>query len=438
MKYITYKILFLAIFFISHINMNAQRNVIWVHGLDGNANSWKHYNDIFDNERDINSLRQTYNTGYGINNMANQVILSIDNYYANKSHNPNNLAIGHSMGGVAIRDADRITHNTGNRFGGYITVTSPNYGAPISNSLSDGSVASAGQNAFNKIKAGPISEFFSLPWGIVANWTTTTLGKIYITNDLVEGLQGTPTTNNDLKQGSSAISAINNYTDNVNPNIPRISIWASENSPVHWRMFSTQVYGNDYTLVNHVNTARGKYDSFYHSNRTQAIIFSGLLMPSQAALRYYRAVQWKKGRDWIDNSETVWNSLIKSYHTEQQTYWIQVWVPCDNTYPPMKSTNSYDDNSKPIVPDPDCGEWRWVQRTRYVTINDPSDGLVPKYTQIMKNNPTPNSEYRVYGANHLEVRNMTVDGNNTDETYEEFKKIFNREDWFKTDLNPNK
>ncbi len=50
----------------------------------------------------------------------------------------------------------------------------------------------------------------------------------------------------------------------------------------------------------------------------------------------------------------------------------------------------------------------------------------------MKNNPTPNSEYRVYGANHLEVRNMTVDGNGVDETAVEFRKIFNRTDWFKT------
>lgn len=164
MKYITYKILFLAIFFISHINMNAQRNVIWVHGLGGNASSWEHYNDIFDNERDINSLRQTYDTGFGISNMANQVILSIDNYYAHKSHNPNNLAIGHSMGGLAIRDADRITHNTGNRFGGYITVTSPNYGAPISNSLTDGSVVCAAQNALSKITAGPISENIMPGW----------------------------------------------------------------------------------------------------------------------------------------------------------------------------------------------------------------------------------------------------------------------------------
>jgi len=63
-----------------------------------------------------------------------------------------------------------------------------------------------------------------------------------------------------------------------------------------------------------------------------------------------------------------------------------------------------------------------------------------KYTQIMKNNPTPNNTYRVYGANHIEVRDMTHDGNNVDETYEVFKLIFNRphNDFFRTDLKPNK
>ena len=44
----------------------------------------------------------------------------------------------------------------------------------------------------------------------------------FIDNDLVQGLQGTPVTNNDLRVGSQTINAINDYETNL----PRISIWA--------------------------------------------------------------------------------------------------------------------------------------------------------------------------------------------------------------------
>jgi hypothetical protein len=126
-----------------------------------------------------------------------------------------------------------------------------------------------------------------------------------------------------------------------------------------------------------------------------------------------------KGRNWIDTSETMWCSLIKTTQTVQQTHWVEVWVPCN--YPPIERNI-----------DPDCGEWVWVQQTYTTTINYPSDGLLPKYTQIMKNNPTANNTYYVSGANHIEVRNMTKDGNGTDETKEQFDDIFDRTDWFKT------
>ena len=334
------------------------------------------------------------------------------------------------MGGLAVRDADRITHNTGKRFGGYITVTSPNYGAPIANSIIDGDVTAAAKDAFNKIKAGPISELLPLSWAIITNWTVKKLGNIFINDNLISGLIGTTTTKIDLEQGSPAVNAINNYTDNVNPNIPRISIWASENSHVHWRLFSTELYGDDHTLVDKINTIRGKYNSFYNLNNSLRIYNLVLLQFYQASIHAVRQAQWKKGRDWIDNSETIWNSLIKSYRRVLSTYWVEVWVPCNNTYPPMKSSSDYYEDKKTI--DPDCGEWVWVQRTRLIVINDPGDGLLPKYTEIMKNNPTPNSVYCVNGANHLEVRDMTHDGNNIDETAVEFRKIFNRTDWFKT------
>ena len=415
-----------VVFIFSILNLNAQdRNVVWVHGLDGNASSWEHYNQIFDDEltefTNASSLRTTYPTGNGITHSADSVINSMNNYYgtsgADQAHNSRNLGIGHSMGGLMIREADHLRDNQTKNFGGYITVTSPNYGAPISNSLIDGSVERAAENACNKIADGPLSQLFPLPWGIVSNLATNVLCDTFIDNDLVQGLQGTPVTNNDLRVGSQTINAINDYETNL----PRISIWAEENSPVHWRMISSSIYGNDTQFVNTVNTARGVYNGFYVYN-TSLAVFTGVFgfwnpfVWGATALYGYRATQWKKGRNWIDDSENIWSSLIKTTKLEPQTYWSYEFIPCPYWVP---------------NPGPNCGYRGWKQRTRYVSVNYPSDGLLPQYTQELQDIPVGN-RYKVNGANHLEVRNMTTDGNGVDETYEEFIKIFNRPDWFST------
>ena len=421
MKKTIQKIALLITFTFSMLNVTAQdRNVAWVHGLDGNASSWQHYNQIFDNERNLNSLRTTYNTENGITNSANQVINSMNTRYGNNTNganNPQNLGIGHSMGGLMLRDTDRITANGTKKFGGYITVTSPNYGAPISNSLIDGSVENAAENACNKLVDGPAAQLFSLPWGIVSNLATNVLCDKFIDNDLVQGLQGSPITNNDLRVGSPTINAINNY----DTNLPRISIWAEENSPVHWRMISSSIYGNDTQFVNTVNTARGVYNGFYVYNTSLAVVtgvfgFWNPFVWGATALYGYRATQWKKGRNWIDDSENIWSSLIKTTKLEPQTYWSYEFIPCPYWVP---------------NPGPNCGYRGWKQRTRYVSVNYPSDGLLPQYTQELQDISNGN-RYKVNGANHLEVRNMTTDGNGVDETAVEFRKIFDRFDWFET------
>ncbi|MDC9721500.1 MAG: hypothetical protein PSN34_01840 [Urechidicola sp.] len=434
MKNLRYKTVMLITFFFCTLTITAQqRNVNWVHGLDGNASSWQHYNQIFDAERNLNSLRTTYNTDNGITNSANQVIGSMNTFYGNNNNganNPQNMGIGHSMGGLMIRDADRITGSGTKKFGGYITVTSPNYGAPISNSLIDGSVENVAENACNKLADGPLAQLFSLPWGIVSNLATNVLCDKFIDNDLVQNLQGTPVTNADLRVGSSTINAINNYTDNTNPNIPRISIWAEENSPVHWRMFSSSVYNNDMTLVNNVNSARGIYNGFhvYNTSLGIACAVGGFWNPfcwGASGLYFYRASQWRKGRNWIDDSENIWSSLIKTTRREPETYWVNVWVPC--AYPPLPEL---DDTQVKLPPDPDCGEWVWKQRTRYISVNYPSDGLLPQYTQELQGIPSGN-RYKVSGANHLEVRNMS-NSPQGDVTKERFDDIFDRGDWFHT------
>ena len=420
MKKTIQKIALSITFTFSLLNVIAQdRNVAWIHGLNSNANSWKHYNQIFDKERNLNSLRTTYNTDNGITYSTNKVIGSMDTHYKKGANNPRNLGIGHSMGGLMLRDADRITANETKKFGGYITVSSPNYGAPIANSLLNGSVQNAAENACNKLTDGPLSQLIPVPFNFLSDLSTDVLCNIFIDNDLIQSFQGSPVTNKDLRVGSPTIDAINDY----DTNLPRISIWAEENSPVHWRMFSSQMFGNDRDLVKIAKSVRAVYDGFYIYNKSKAVVSGvfGFFNPyvwGFTALYGYRATQWKKGRNWIDDSENIWSSLIKTTRREKQTYWALtsvfggVWTG-DNTIGSLGLS--------------------WKQHTRFISVNYPSDGLLPQYTQELQDIPIGN-RYKVQGANHTEVRNMTTDGNGVDETYEEFVKIFNRPfpDFFRT------
>jgi len=79
---------------------------------------------------------------------------------------------------------------------------------------------------------------------------------------------------------------------------------------------------------------------------------------------------------------------------------------------------------------PHCGHWEYQQRTRYVSVNYPSDGLLPKYTQVLDYLDNGNV-YMINNANHTEVRNMS--GCSTDWTKIRFNQIFDRDDWFGTD-----
>ena len=423
MKKTIQKIALSITFTFSLLNVIAQdRNVAWIHGLDGNANSWKHYNQIFDKERNLNSLRTTYNTDNGITYSTNKVIGSMNTRYkdnAKGANNPRNLGIGHSMGGLMLRDADRITANGTKKFGGYITVASPNYGAPIANSLLNGSVQNAAENACNKLTDGPLSQLIPVPFNFLSDLSTDVLCNIFIDNDLIQSFQGSPVTNKDLRIGSPTIDAINDY----DTNLPRISIWAEENSPVHWRMFSSQMFGNDTDLVKIAKSVRAVYDGFYIYNKSKAVV-SGVLgffnpyIWGFTALYGYRATQWKKGRNWIDDSENIWSSLIKTTRREKQTYWALtsvfggVWTG-DNTIGSLGLS--------------------WKQHTRFISVNYPSDGLLPQYTQELQDIPIGN-RYKVQGANHTEVRNMTTDGNRVDETKVVFDDIFDRPfpDFFRT------
>jgi hypothetical protein len=81
-----------------------------------------------------------------------------------------------------------------------------------------------------------------------------------------------------------------------------------------------------------------------------------------------------------------------------------------------------------------------VDVTQNVTVNYPTDGLLPQYVQDFKTSPDPNFKYHIKGANHIEVRNMSkskLNGQLNDDTKKTFNLIFDRTGWFYTPIKTN-
>jgi hypothetical protein len=426
-------------FFLS-LSANAQnKNTYWLHGLGDTESAWQHYATIFEAERQMNSSRPRYYSTQGVESSTTRLSGLI-------TPNPQNIGIGHSMGGTVLRNLDRVSSPSSRRINGLITVASPNSGAGIANSFDDQSLLKASQKACSDLSAGPASELFAKPWKIVelkfassigASLTTKALCELLITNQTIEQFAGSSTARSDLKMGSSLLSQIDAY----NSTIPRLTMIAEENSPVHWRMLSSTITRgrpnpSDQLLPDVMTGVEAAYNAFYWGNTAAAVsnAILGFINPvffAKAVLNGYQATQWKKGVDWLKDSETIWNGLTKSSRLEPEKYWVWTWIPCETI--PGKQLD-IDDIGKDR--DQSCGEWGFVERTRQVMVHYPSDGFIPSYSQDIASLPASN-RYYIRGANHIEVLNMSnskLNGQPNDATKDQFNDVFdNRTDIFRTD-----
>ena len=134
------KILLVVISFLAFIgSTNSQRTIYFTHGYgDDNIRPWRIYTPF------INQLpgRPTtiptpYISDLGVGSAVSQVNNQM-NFSANS--NSNNIAIGQSMGGIVLRESDRL--NPRRRFGGLITLGSPNRGGAVINAMQNGQVES--------------------------------------------------------------------------------------------------------------------------------------------------------------------------------------------------------------------------------------------------------------------------------------------------------
>ncbi|MBS4013680.1 MAG: alpha/beta hydrolase [Bacteroidetes bacterium] len=411
------------------ISIEKDRNVVWLHGLDGDEGSWEHYEQIFSAERKMRSYRFAYNTAHGVGNSTHHVKTKVDQYLGASNTNSRNLVIGHSMGGIVSRNLDRTTAPNLKRFGGIITVTSSNYGAYIANSLLDGSVEQAYNTALDALVAPflaegqTISALYPSMSGAAVNYVLGPLAVSQLLNNDLNEYFGTPVTNNDLKVGSSVMNSINNFQSTL----PRISMWVNEQSPVHWRLFGSHLSSKDgdapkdQPFVTYMSLIRRFYLERYNAYLGLSILAASSGNWFGSAAYSNLATKYLKGYKWIVNSEMMWATLIKSYKVETYTYTVEQLV-CDLPYTDF----GFDHQGHGDDGGSNC-QWVTTTITRNVIVQTPSDGLIPKESQILTDIPSGNV-YEIKNANHFSVRNMSYKGPGGDNTRRRFNDIFNRQE----------
>jgi pimeloyl-ACP methyl ester carboxylesterase len=370
------------------------RNVIWLHGLNGQSTDWLGFQNLFTGTSGIFKMvsipPSAYTSSNGIQQYANSIVSQNAGNFTN-----NLITIAHSMGGVAAR---RVDLNSTANLGGIITIGSPLDGAGIATSIGNNTAAAAVDHGIEQVSKGPIAQWIPIPL----------VNNILIT-EAIERLHSKGTL--DLSANTFGQGAINDLrigggisTDmNANPtNLPKISIFGNEESPVHWNMATTSVNRSGVIplipvdLAVAADIAEDVYYTMYLVDMVagSTAIVMGFWNPWVwliAAIGFWQADQWKQGYDWLCDSERIWNVLIGSNVATNQCITYQAYI----CYYPSNSSS--------------C----WQTRTSCFNsqLNGKSDGFIAANSQTGFNSTSwagvPKIE--ALGVNHWEE----VDANNS-------------------------
>lgn len=379
------------------------KKVFWVHGLTGSPNSWRITATRYATDRKMREYRPDYVEANGMNVAAHDLgeQLYDKTEFDQASMLENNVAIGHSQGGVVLRALDREKQGSPNgmRFGAYVTVGSPNGGAPIIVSANNGETGRLMGEIVNELAAGPQSA------SIIAQIFSKTIEQFKegIAEFLADAItsQFLATTAQDFAYGSRWIGDLNKASSNT----PRVHIVGVETAPVHWKTISSYVLNsgaglpfgetNDIEMEEKINQLRANYISKVdHFNslhrRSMRSWYYTLGISSLVGVIAdwdFKAKQYQRGVDWIDGFGVKWARVIGAYHDTFETI----------TLPPRTCCLRNCEVQNCGACTANCTTQRLIS-TQYLN----SDGIVPEPQQELAGSY---KRYVARGANHSELLN---------------------------------
>ena len=374
------------------------------------------------------------------------------NFFANI--NSNNIAIDIGMGGIVLRESDRL--NPQRRFGGLITLGSPNRGGAVINAMQNGEVQSLFQEGCTEMSqaSGVILLAIAVDMPYTNNLLFFTLQSVFAVagatlvtfqNLICHGLYddilryslptaAAPQTATDLAEGSNIINMLNDPNLNNTPTF-KIGVYGVENSPVHMRVASSLKNRPFVHPLDQANTDEELVRTFHNVNDVLNILgiaFAAIAIVQavnslwnwpllfSAAINAWASYECSDAARWIAQSESKWHQLIGAggFYTETRVFrsltsvcQLQLDDAIGLYEQQLLSRAQLALIQQQLMFDPNCFEN--AVYPIYIPINNESDGLFHAGTEQIPNDPLSTDHVvnlRVEEVNHQEFfnhRNMT-------------------------------
>lgn len=367
-----------------------ERNVFFVHGLNGNAGSWVKYDEYFNSTRKANPIRHGYTEASGLTGAASDLRGQMAGSVVPNTYSQN-IAIAHSQGGLVVRTIAKNYEGAQCPFGGFITVGTPNLGAKVVNSYKTGGFTTFTEDATKELMAGPGWSFFAsinpfFTW--IANQSIPKM----VENLIVDQSKITNSTTNDYYVGAPFLQNLSGHVANM----PKVGIVSAEDAPSsHWKTITNYTVNPvtdlpfNTTDDDDVEVGMKKVHNFYAGQVSWCRFWqANAFLPFIGRIWKWQGDNWQRGVNWIANSEAKYVNLIGNIeltpHVVPQS--ICPW-PC------TMSECVYGQSGCSIQP---------PYGTVYTVETFPTDGIVNTNAQAL---PGAIHNFNVQGANHAEERN---------------------------------
>jgi pimeloyl-ACP methyl ester carboxylesterase len=209
---------FLALLLLPLLAPHAQaqtKDVAFVHGLFGDEDSWADTRSIFNQEFDIRSYNQAYNSQASIDQTAASYGASIPN---------GSVFVGHSMGGLISRST--FQQQSG-KVDALITLGTPHTGAPLA--ANTGKIDDIADDWVDGLAAGPSYQYGGLIGGTLAAIASEFVeSAIFIFETVVSAMFGSI---QDLQPGSSFFQSLGTSAPSTT-----YAVWSREDPNALWRL----------------------------------------------------------------------------------------------------------------------------------------------------------------------------------------------------------
>ena len=421
------------------------RNVLWVHGLGDSTHFWDRQYVLAHKNYQIYPHGSTHPTNEGVQNYANRL-----RQEANPIKGSRTIAVGHSLGGVALRQANKDDNSL---FGGIITVGSPLDGARLANAVISGEADRFIRQSVEILQRGPIlsksrtglqkfkDTFLNpIPSPLLIFWPSNLI-RLFGSGYALKGTQKLADNANkaifdrfnpnnpsvrDLDENSSYLRSIRNFQSPQ----AKIIAWGNEDSPVHVRLMAS---GRSLDPSSNTKTLRiYNLVGVGYRMASNGIRTGWGFLCWRSCMRRRRAEKeaWNAGYDYLRRgSEIAWNELTGARHLEEYTTTELTYVCDGGGTDPFQMIPFYRQSNCPFDSDPgfyydpyshsSCNPCRWEYRTvtRHRWVNDPSDGMIKASSQKGEISNWHGGERKIVrldGVNHMEMG-----------VHEESDKLFN-------------